>query len=110
MLACNPDQLPELPQIGSEGFLRGTGTRARVIRRNLDRTCLVALFVRHPRTGGWDAVRGASGNRVVAEADLFATEEEARHCGRKPRVRVRRQGRPGARRSETQQQASHAAL
>lgn len=110
MLACNPDHLPELPQVGSEGFLRGTGTRARVVRRNLDRTCLVALFVRHPRTGGWDAVRGASGNRVVAEADLYETEEEALHCGRKPRVRISRVGRASARRAAIPQEVRHAPL
>lgn len=110
MLACNPDHLPELPHIGSEGFLRGTATRARVVRRNLDRTCLVALFVRHPRTGGWDAIRGASGNRVVAETDLYATEEEALHCGRKPRVRVSRMGRTGAHRAAPTQRPQHAPL
>ena len=92
MLATTPDTLPELPLAGSEGFLRGTATPARVIRRHADGTCLVKLFDKHPITGKLVSRLGSSANRTVPESDLYATENEAQHCGRKPRLRVSRRG------------------
>lgn len=92
MLATTPDTLPELPLAGSEGYLRGTATPARVIRRHADGTCLVKLFDIHPVTGQRVERLGSTGNRTVPEAELYATATEAQHCGRKPRLRVSRRG------------------
>lgn len=89
MLATDPDHLPELPLIGSEGYLRGTGTLARVIRRNADRTCLVTLFDGDD-AGPPVARPGSTGNSTVPEADLFPTRDAAVHCGRKARARTAR--------------------
>jgi hypothetical protein len=97
MLATSPTDAIELPQVGSFGYLRGTGQRAQVLQRNHrpgvdgNRTCLVKLWELH--RGRWLTVEDAQGNRTVEEADLFATHDEALHCGRKPRRRTARQSR-----------------
>jgi hypothetical protein len=88
MLATAPDHPIDLPQAGSIGYLRGTGTRAQVLRRNApdahgERTALVKLFVME--RGIWHPVRDAGGNANVPEADLYSTQDEALHCGRKQR-------------------------
>ncbi len=94
MLAAQFTEDTPLPLAGSTGYLRGTATKARVLRRNGDGTCLVQLFHRHPRTWAWEPAPGSSGNREVAEADLYATEREAMFCGRPPKGRreTRRKG------------------
>lgn len=87
MLAAEDNQV-ELPQVGSIGYLRGTGRRAQILRRNApvpgeERRCLVRLFdlVR----GTWLPTRDAGGNATVEERDLYADREDAIHCGRKPK-------------------------
>lgn len=80
-----------LPQPGSVGYLRGTAQRVRVLRRHpAERTCLVQLFQRNPRSWAWEPVPGSSGNSEVDEADLYATERDAVFCGRPPRGRAPR--------------------
>lgn len=91
-----------LPQVGSFGYLRGTGQRAQVIQRNAGQAgdagrCLVKLFERRIPTRAeaglgaaahgpiWFPVYGSSGNTTVDEADLYASEDEALHCGRRAR-------------------------
>jgi hypothetical protein len=86
MLAAKFTEDTPLPLAGSHGYLRGTAARARVLRRNGDRTCLVQLFERNLVTRRWDEVRGASGTTTVPEGDLYATEREAAFCGRKVRL------------------------
>lgn len=93
MLALKFAEDTELPHVGSTGYLRGTGQRALVLRRNAqpndagERTCLVKLYTRI--AGHWYDDRGSSGNRVVEERDLFAAEDAALHAGRR-RARGRR--------------------
>lgn len=82
------DAVP-LPQVNSVGFLRGTGQRARVLRRNADvnlggeRTCLVQLFERIPFTRNWQPALGSTGNATIEERDLYPTEDAAHHAGRR---------------------------
>lgn len=94
MLAAQFTEDTPLPLAGSTGYLRGTATKARVLRRNGDSTCLVQLFERNPRTWVWQPTTGSSGNREVPEADLYATERLAMFCGKPPKGRraTRRKG------------------
>ena len=79
----------EFPHPGSQAFVRGTAERVTIVRRNADDTCLLR---RDPNPGALRN-RDASGNTTLPLADLFATEETAMHCGRKPRRRARRSAR-----------------
>lgn len=97
MLAAQFTTGTELPHPGSEGFLRGTGAKVRVLQRNHrpspggERTCLVKLFqlVR----GQWHPVEDARGNRTVEERDIYETAELATFCGKPPKPRRERRGR-----------------
>lgn len=58
----------EFPHPVSQAFLRPTAQPARIIQRNRDGTCLIAIDERFKK---------ASSNRTVPLADLAATAEEA---------------------------------
>lgn len=73
-------QVPaEFPHIGSTAFLRGSAGEVRILQRNADGTATVQRLGLIPRA------EGASITRRVAQADLFATIEEAMGPADKPR-------------------------
>lgn len=94
MLAAEHTIDTPLPLPGSEGFLRGTGLKVRVLQRNNTRspggepTCLVKVFelVR----GVWREVLDAAGTRTVEQRDIFPTRELATFCGKPPKPRRQR--------------------
>lgn len=81
------------PHTGCEAFLRGTGARVTLIQRNADGSATVKLHPPEHMTPAqrleW-ANRGASLTHRVPASDLYATLDDAIHCGRKPRRRDQR--------------------